>query len=107
MRQYTKEDIDYNVWYSDWAKRLALTNSLEDLKTKLTQADSKRNSLSSSHLKAIEKSTSMTSNSQRRAQTRNSMSGNYELYTALISAIEIYELFPEYTLSFTISLHSK
>lgn len=97
MIKYTSADVDYNTWYSEWAKRLALTTSRIELETRLMREQSKSTKLANSHLNAVNKTTSMVSNSQRRAQTRNSLAANYDLIMALKSAVEIYELFPEYS----------
>lgn len=97
MIKYTAKDIDYNTWYSDWAKRLALSVSKIELETRLMIEEAKTKRLANSHLESINKTGSMSSNSQRRAQSRNALAANYDLIIALKSAIEIYNLFPEYT----------
>lgn len=94
---YTREEVDYTSWYSEWSKRLAKTKSLQDLFGIYWSIEHKREGLRNSHHNAISKSTSMTSNSQHRAQTKNAMLGNMDYYFAVLGAIEIYELFPEET----------
>lgn len=97
MRQYGREDIDYETWYSDWMKRLAKTCTLEDLEIQLNGRKSEANKASQAHLRAIEASTSMSSNSSRRAHARNTVAAAGDAAIALRGAIEIYELFPEHT----------
>jgi len=50
---------------------------------------------SASHLRAIEKSTSMQSNSQARAQSGNVVRGNYEQRQSYNHALEIHDHYPE------------
>ncbi len=50
-----------------------------------------------SHLDNVTKSTSMGSNGQARAQSRNSMTGAYEKKYAIENALEIYQFYPEHT----------
>jgi hypothetical protein len=78
--------------YYDWAIFLARNYTLEELQTKLNKLIKKTEHIATSHLNAIEKSTSMQSNSQHRAQTGNSLRANYEEKTALKHAIEIKQL---------------
>lgn len=49
------------------------------------------------HLNAIAKSHSMSSNSQRRAQTRNVTAAAGDKAIAIRGALEIHELFPEFS----------
>lgn len=95
-RQYGRNDVDYDTWYSDWMKRLAKDYSREQLERKLhgTKREAKR--AAESHLKAIEASGSMQSNSQRRAQARNVTAAKGDEAIALRGALEIHELFPEH-----------
>ena len=83
--------------YSTWAKMLAKNYTEKELLKKLNNCEKNRDRLSGSHLRAIDKTTSMSSNSARRASTRASMSSNYEEYMALKNAIEIKRLFPEFS----------
>lgn len=97
MRQYEREDIDYEIWYSDWMKRLAKIHSLEELERQLYGRAAEANKASMAHLRAIEASSSMSSNSSRRAHARNTVAAAGDAAIALRGAIEIYELFPEHT----------
>jgi hypothetical protein len=47
------------------------------------------------HLSAIEATTSMQSQSQRRAHARNNLTGNYEKKRAYNNAIELHKYYPE------------
>lgn len=91
------------VWkyeeYSAWSRQLAAHYTRDELEKKLYGVAKEASRLSKSHLSAIEKSTSMQSNSQRRAQTRNCVSANYEERCALKWAIDIYDNYPEHTKS--------
>jgi DNA repair protein RadC/predicted ABC-type ATPase len=83
--------------YNDWARRLAQTSTKEGIESRLTQLNGKKGKLAQSHLNAINKTSSMQSNSQRRAQTGNSVRANYEERNALENALEIYKYYPEKT----------
>lgn len=85
--------------YSPWARQLAKTTSRKELQKELKLCDSQRERLSASHLKAIEKTASMSGCSSRRAATRNSMTGNYERFVAVKNALEIHDLYPEHALN--------
>ena len=90
-----------HIWkyddYSNWSKQLALNYTIKEIEKKLNVCNGLRDRLSKSHLAAIEKTHSNQSNSQRRAQSRNSMIGNYEEKSALENALEIYCYYPEKT----------
>lgn len=94
--QYTRDDVDYHKWYSEWMKALASANTRAVLVERLAQAkaDSARNS--AAHLRAIDATTSMSGQSQRRAQSRNAVAASCDLHIALAGAIEIHDLFPEH-----------
>lgn len=96
-RQYSREDVEYTTWYSDWSKNLARDSTRTELERRLYGAGADTERLTRSHLRAVEASTSMQSQSQRRAQTGNVVAANGEYKMALRGALEIYELFPEYT----------
>lgn len=81
--------------YSDWSRLLAKTKTVQELEKEMGIANSKREKLAKSHFDAVKKTSSMSSNSQRRAQSRNSMVGNYEKYNAYKNALEIHEYYPE------------
>ena len=81
--------------YSDWSRRLAKNYTRAELEAKLGKTEGAREGLANSHRRAVEKTTSMTSQSQRRAQSRNAMTGNYEENQALKNALEIHDNYPE------------
>jgi len=81
--------------YSDWSRLIAYNYTKEEIETVIYGAQSKRSSLAKSHLNAINKSTSMQSNSQARAQTGNSFRGNYEKLNAYENALEIHDNYPD------------
>lgn len=96
MRKYTRNDVEYSTWYSTWMKQLAQNYTEQELECMLYGAskDAKHSALQ--HLNAIAKSHSMSSNSQRRAQTRNVTAAAGDKAIAIRGAIEIHELFPEF-----------
>ena len=97
MRQYSRDDIEYETWYSRWHKRLALEHTRSELAGLFNKADSNAKKASCSHLRAVQATASMTGCSQRRAQARNTVFAASELKMAVDAALEIYELFPEHT----------
>lgn len=97
MRGYGRNDIEYATWYTQWHKRLALDYTRDELVSKLNKADSDAKKASGLHLKAVQATASMNGCSQRRAQTRNTVFAASELRMAIRAALEIYDLFPEYT----------
>lgn len=82
--------------YSEWSKQLAVSYTKDELQKQLTKCEMLTDKYTKSHLMAVEKSTSMQSNSQSRAQTHNVVVANYEKKLALKNAIEIINLFPDY-----------
>lgn len=97
QRQYGRADIEYSTWYSSWSKMLAKKYTRIQLQNKLGSVAIESEKASASHLKAIERTSSMHSQSQRRAQARNLVVASGEEKRALRGALEIYELFPEHT----------
>ena len=83
--------------YNAWGRSMAKQYDIDHLKRELAQVERETDRLEMNHLRAIQKTSSMTSCSQRRAQTRNSLTGNYERRVALKAAIEIYDKFPEHS----------
>jgi hypothetical protein len=77
--------------YGDWAKSLAYSHTTEQLKSMLLKEEFQQQKAIQSHLNAIKKTSSMSSNSQRRAQSRNVVNGSYEKIMSLRHAIEIKE----------------
>lgn len=97
-RQYGREDVEYETWYSDWAKSLAKRHSRIEIERRLGIASSNAQSAAKSHLKAIQATSSMGSQSMRRAHSRNVTAAYGEEKIALRGALEIHELFPEHAL---------
>ena len=91
--------MEKHIWpyeaYSDWSRLIAKNYTADEIKKVIGITDSKREALSKKHLNAINKSTSMGSNSQARAQSRNSMSGNYAKLKAHEDALELHEVYPQ------------
>jgi len=94
-RQYTRDDIDFETWYSSWMKRLARQYTIEELETELNGAEAEAAKAAQSHLRAIQHTHSMSSNSQSRAHARNTTAAAGDYAIALGGAIEIHQLFPE------------
>lgn len=84
--------------YSRWSKRLALTCELSELQKQLIKAEGLVDKYGKQHRSAIESSTSMSSQSQRRAHSGNNVRANYEKIRALKDAIEIYIYYPDKTI---------
>lgn len=83
--------------YSHWARTIAANYTKAEIEREINKCDSARSALGRSHFNAVNKTTSMTSNSQRRAQSGNAFRGNWEKMQAHIRALEIYEFYPEKT----------
>lgn len=81
--------------YSNWSKQLAETSTREELELGLQKVESELGCAVRSHLRAIERTHSMQSQSQHRAQSRNCVSGAGERKRAIKDAIEIHENFPD------------
>lgn len=98
-RQYGRGDVEYATWYSSWMKALALLHTADELRQleRGASADALRGARS--HLRAIQKTGSMTGNSQARAHARNVTSAAGDFGIAIRGAIEIHELFPEFAKS--------
>lgn len=97
MRQYGREDIDYEAWYSDWMKSLAKRLTRAEIEAQLGVASSESRKAAHIHLRAIQRTSSMSSNSMARAHGRNTVAAAGEYKIALSGALEIYDLFPEHT----------
>jgi hypothetical protein len=95
-RQYGRNDVNYETWYTDWMKNLAKAYSKEELERRMRGAKGEANEAAKSHLRAIEKTSSMQSNSMRRAHARNVTAAKGDEAIALSGAIEIHEMFPEH-----------
>lgn len=96
MRQYGREDVDYETFYGDWSKSLARQYTVSRLETMLYGKQREASKAAASHLRAIQRSASMTSNSAARAHGRNVTAAAGEAALAIRGAIEIHELFPEH-----------
>lgn len=81
--------------YSQWSQQLAKSYTRRELERQVGPAEWRVGQAAQAHLRAIEATTSMTSQSQRRAQTKNSMIGDYERFSAIKNAIELHDLYPE------------
>lgn len=97
IRQYGREDVDFETWYSPWSKQLAQNYTRAELEKRLGIASENSAKAARSHLRAIQATHSMTSQSQRRAQSGNVVAATGEEKIALRGALEIYDLFPEHT----------
>lgn len=98
-RKYGRDDVDYHTWYSDWSKRLARTMTREQILHALGANQQDVGRATQAHLRAVQSTTSMSSNSQRRAQSRNVVAAEGEKGIALSGALEIHDLFPEHALT--------
>lgn len=96
IRQYGRDDVDYSTWYSDWMKRLAKTYTKAEIEKRLGVAADAVAKAARTHLRAVQATHSMSSQSQRRAQSRNVVAASGEERIALSGALEIHELFPEH-----------
>lgn len=97
MRQYGREDVDYETWYSPWMKQLARTYTREQLENRYCGASHDAERAARVHLRAIDATHSMAGCSARRAHARNVTAALGEEKIAIAGALEIYDLFPEHT----------
>ena len=84
--------------YPEWSKQLAKNYSRKDIEKQLSKVWSDIPSAVKSHINAINKTSSMQSNSQARAQSGNVITGLGERKMALLNALEIYDHYPEKTM---------
>lgn len=96
MRQYGRDDVQFDTWYSDWMKRLAKNHTQSELEQMLVRNRCDAKSASKSHLESIQATGSMHGNSSRRAHARNVVAATGDTMIAIKGAIEIHELFPEF-----------
>lgn len=89
-------DVDFDNWYSTWSRQLAKANTAEELVAKLAKAERDARKAAMAHLRAIERTHSMTGCSQARAHARNTTAAAGDYIIALSGAIEIHQLFPEH-----------
>lgn len=97
MRQYDRKDIDYETWYSPWMKQLAKSHTRADLELKLYGAFASVKSCVCSHSRAIAREDRRIACTQRLAQSSADVGVAGDTVIALRGALEIYDLFPEYT----------
>ena len=97
MRQYSREDVDYTTFYPQYMKTLALTKTREELEKMIGIESGKLSKATKSHLLQIQKSTGMQARAQGRAQARGSVDCHSSRVRGAEGAIEIYDLFPEFT----------
>jgi hypothetical protein len=96
MRQYEREDVDFNTFYSDWMKLLARTKSKSELERLLSGNRSAAKGAGYAHLRAIDATASMHGQCARRAHSRNVVTAAGDYGIALRGALEIHDLFPEH-----------
>jgi hypothetical protein len=92
-----ESELNYETWYPDWSKQLALQYTKAELIDEFEKVGGALRASTASHLRAIEKSTSMQGNSQHRAQARNVVASQGEYKINLGCALDIYKNFPEHT----------
>jgi hypothetical protein len=81
--------------YKPFQQQLAKNYTRAELEKKLSKLEGEQSKNTASHLRAIDRTTSMTSNSQARAQTGNVVRGNWEQSNDLRNALEIHDHFPQ------------
>jgi hypothetical protein len=96
MRKYTRDDVEYETFYSRWMKDLARNHTKRFLESMYEGKCKEADRHGRAHLRAIEATTSMTGQSARRAHSRNNAAASGEYEIALSGAIEIHDLFPEH-----------
>lgn len=97
IRNYGRDDVEYSTWYSRWMKDLARTKTRKELESLLGVSAMHAKAGAAAHLRAIDATSSMGGQSQRRAHSRNVMAAAGEYRIAISGALEIYDLFPEHT----------
>lgn len=96
MRQYTREDVSYATFYNPSMKRLALAHTRKELEGRFGIAGGEALAQAHCHLRAVERSASMSGNSGARARTRAGVEVAGQLKIDLAGALEIHDLFPEH-----------
>ena len=81
--------------YSLWSRQLAESYSVNELQKVVNECEGLSDKYAKQHLSAIEATTSMQSQSQRRAHAKNNVVGNYEKKRAYSNAIELHKYYPE------------
>ena len=86
------------VWkydeYSTWSRWLAKDFTRPELEKKLIRLGGELSKASASHLRAVNKTTSMSGNSQSRAHSRNVVAGLGEERMAIENALELHDFYP-------------
>lgn len=93
VRHYGRADVDYATWYSHWMRELALNYTRAELETRLWRNSKNLAKATAAHLKTFR----CNWGSSRRAHAMNAVEGASEERLAINGALEIYELFPEFT----------
>lgn len=94
---FDPKTMPYATWYNDAMKRYAKTMTKQEIEEKLGATSGEANLAADVHRRAIERSTSMQSNAQRRAQSRNVVAALGEEKINLRGALDIYKYYPEHT----------
>lgn len=81
--------------YSKWARDLAAYYTEEELQREISGCNKKSPKYQKQHLDAVKATTSMQSNSQRRAHSGNNLRANYERLVAHQHAIDLHKYYPE------------
>ena len=81
--------------YSEFSRQLAKNYTKKELEKQLAKIEKELQSATDSHLKAINRSISMQSQSQSRAMNRNRVSFAGQRKRDLQNALEIHEYYPE------------
>lgn len=82
--------------YSKYAQQMARCYTRKELENMLTGCEAALDRYAKQHLGAIKATTSMQSNSSRRANARNKLGAEYTKINAIRNAIEIHDVWPEY-----------
>lgn len=80
--------------YSDFARQLARTKTRKELEREYARLEREQERNASARQRALDKTTSMTSHSQARAQTGNVVSGNWTQRMHIRHALEIHDHYP-------------
>jgi hypothetical protein len=81
--------------YSSWSRQLARTYTVAELQKEVNKYEGLSEKYAKQHLSSIQASTSMNSQSQRKAHARNNVTFNYEKKQAYKNAIELHMYYPE------------
>jgi hypothetical protein len=97
-RQYGRDDVNYDTWYTDWMKQLARTKTRQELHEMIYGKTLEGKAAAKSKLRAMERTGSNLSMSSTRASLGNVVRAAGDTKIAVSGALEIYDLFPEHTL---------